>query len=105
MTLNERQFGPDGKYTTKPVDMYGYEPSDAKYVSRIEAVHTGSGRRLGYLSVDRVAGAVHQVYVSKPYRRKGVATEMLNHAREIHPDLKHSTALHPDGAAFAKARP
>lgn len=104
-----RPFGPGGKYTTRAVDMFGNDPGDPKYVSRIEAVHSTSGRRLGYLSVirgdEQRPSEIHKVYVSGNQRRKGVATVMLDHAREVFPDLQHSTALHPDGAAFAKARP
>lgn len=107
--LSPRQFGPQGKYTTKPVDMHGYEPGDPKYVSRVEASHTESGRRIGYLSILKGdaerPSEIYKAYVSGPHRRKGVATEMLSHARDIFPDLQHSHALSEDGAAFAKARP
>lgn len=108
--LNPRQFGPGGKYTTVP----GY--------NMIKAVHTKSGRGIGAMSwfsgdksgIRHVQGspdpykpAIYKVYVSSPQRRKGVATAMLEHARDIAPGLQHSgpQALSPEGAAWAKARP
>ena len=110
--LSPRQFGPGGKYTTRQVG--------GGHV--IEAVHTNSGRRIGAMSwfsgskeghrhvqgsPDPHKPAIFKVVVSKPQRRKGVATQMLNHARDIAPGLQHSgpQALSPDGAAWAKARP
>jgi GNAT superfamily N-acetyltransferase len=110
--LQPRQFGPGGKYTTRP---YGYRG--------IEAVHTNSGRRIGAMNwFDTPIGAtgiqnkvgqtiepdkptIFKVVVSGNMRRKGVATAMLNHARDISPGLQHSHALSDDGAEWARARP
>lgn len=75
------------------------------------------GRRVGYLSwfpgrpeytgsnID--GGVIHKTYVSSPHRRKGVATAMLRHARDLYPekDIRHSDALSADGRAFAAATP
>jgi GNAT superfamily N-acetyltransferase len=111
--LNPRQFGPGGKYTT--------QPSSGGWNS-IEAVHTKSGRRIGAMSwfpgskegIRHVQGSpdpskpgIFKVSVSKPQQRKGVATAMLEHARDIAPGLQHSgpQALSEEGAAWAKARP
>ena len=104
--------------------MYGNPVSGGhpKYVKSIETIHTKSGRRVGYMnwfgpageggrhvqgSPDPTKPAIYKVAVSKPQRRKGVATAMLEHAREIAPGLQHSgpQALSPDGAAWAKKRP
>ena len=95
-----RALGP--QFTTVAADMYG-RATDSERPSQIVAYR--GKRAVGKLSVDRVAGAVHEVFVRPDYRRRGVASQMLDHARRVYPDLQHSTALHPDGAAFAKARP
>jgi GNAT superfamily N-acetyltransferase len=52
-------------------------------------------------------GTIYKVFVSVPHRRKGVASAMLDFARERHPDqqIRHSNALSPDGAAWKQARP
>jgi GNAT superfamily N-acetyltransferase len=113
--MQPRQFGPGGKYTTR-------QPDDAFGSRMIEAVHTNSGRRIGAMSwfgpnrdgLRHVQGspdpekpAIYKVVVSRPMRRKGVATAMLSHARDIAPGLQHSgrQALSPDGKAWAEARP
>lgn len=110
--MQPRQFGPGGKYTTRPVGP-----------RHIEAVHTNSGRRIGAMNwfptpigasgiqnkvgqtIEPDKPTIFKVVVSKPMRRKGVATAMLQHARDIAPDLQHSHALSDDGAAWARARP
>lgn len=110
--LNPRQFGPGGKYTTRPD---GY--------NQIAAVHTNSGRAIGRMNwhntpigaVGHVSKAglpiepdkptIFKAVVSKPLRRKGVASAMLEHARDIAPGLQHSFALSEDGAEWARARP
>jgi ribosomal protein S18 acetylase RimI-like enzyme len=107
--LQPRQFGPNGKYTTRPRDMWGNEPGQAKHVSHVEAVHTGSGRRVGYVSMlpafKDTPPTIYKAYVSGNQRRKGVGTAMLDHLRSIEPNLQHSTALSDDGKAWARARP
>lgn len=112
MTLNPRQFGPAGKYTLRQA---GYR--------HVEAVHTNSGRRVGYLNwfptnlsgirVTSAAGlevapdkpTIYKTVVSGPHRRKGVASAMLDYAREIEPELQHSHALSADAVAWAKRKP
>ena len=75
----------------------------------VEAIHPNSGKRVGYLNWFSPLGdkpaEVYKTYVSGPQRRKGVATAMFNHARQVEPGLQHSTALTDDGKAWAKARP
>lgn len=120
-SLNPRQFGPGGKYTSRPVDLFGKpETYHPKYAKAIEAVHTNSGRRVGYLdwfegdgsrhvqgSPDPSKSAIYKVHVSAPQRRKGVASAMLEHARDLRPGIQHSgpQALTEDGAAWAEKRP
>lgn len=113
--LQPRQFGPGGKYTTQPM----------RYGNGIEAVHTNSGRAIGRMTwfptplttpqesfrskaglpVEEGRPTIYKAVVSAPMRRKGVATAMLQHARDIAPGLQHSAALSEDGAAWARARP
>lgn len=119
--LNPRQFGPGGKYTTRALDLFD-NPTTSGNPRMIEAVHTKSGRRIGAMSWFGPAGegsrhvqgspdpmkpAIYKVAVSKPQRRKGVASAMLSHARDIAPGLQHSgrQALSEEGAAWARARP
>lgn len=111
--LSPRQFGPDGKYTLRQA---GYR--------HVEAVHTGSGRRVGALNwfsssmghstpitskaglpVDPSKPTIYKTVVSAPHRRKGVASAMLDYAREAEPDLQHSHALSEDAVAWARRKP
>lgn len=112
--LSPRQFGPDGKYTLRQA---GYR--------HVEAVHTNSGRRVGGLNwfSSTVGGprgvstsaaglevhpdkpTIYKTVVSKPHRRKGVASAMLDYAREAEPELQHSHALSPDAVEWAKKKP
>jgi len=52
-------------------------------------------------------GVIASVYVSSQFRRKGIASAMLDYARAVHPDrdVRHSNALTNDGEAWAKATP
>lgn len=65
-----------------------------------------SGRNAGYLMWEKPGDhngntpTITSVKVSGQYRRKGVATAMLQHAREYVPDLQHSHALTDDGKAW-----
>ena len=86
--------------------------------------HRGLGRRVGSLSffggtIDRKedgtpddrsninGGVIHKVYVSPQFRRKGIASAMLDFARERHPDreIRQSGALSDDGRAWAEKKP
>lgn len=113
--LSEQQFGPNGKYTLRQA---GYR--------HVEAVHTNSGRRVGAMNwfsgnqglgpsvpttsaaglpVDPSKPTIYKTVVSKPHRRKGVASAMLDYARQIEPELQHSHALSPDAIEWAKRKP
>lgn len=75
------------------------------------------GKRCGYLSWfggtpeyngDNIdGGVIYKVYVSQQHRRKGVATALLNVARDMFPekDIRHSSALSGAGVDFAAATP
>lgn len=99
-------------------EKYGSTP---RYV---EAVHTNSGRRIGSMNwssgpvgsggaTSNAAGlevhpdkpTIFKAVVSKPHRRKGVASAMLDHARALEPDLQHSHALSEDAVGWAKRKP
>lgn len=122
--LEPRTFGPGGKYTTKPVTTFGHSPYDVKSVDRVEAVHTNSGRRIGYISLmdpmsngpdgeplrhvqgspDPTKSAIYKAQVTPNMQRKGIGSAMLAHARDLRPGLQHSgpQALSPEGASWAK---
>ena len=111
--LQPRQFGPQGKYTLQQVGP-----------RHVEAVHTGSGRRVGAMNwfsgtvgaggtitskaglpVDPSKPTIYKAVVSKPHRRKGVASAMLDYAREAEPELQHSHALSEDAVEWARRHP
>lgn len=113
--LSPRQFGPQGKYTLQSAGS-----------RHVEAVHTNSGRRVGALnwfsggsgpgaSVATTSAAglavnpskptIYKTVVSAPHRRKGIASAMLDYAREAEPELQHSHALSEDAIAWAKSKP
>lgn len=55
----------------------------------------------GHLTWFADNGEIGGVHVNSEHRRKGLATEMFNRAKEIQPDLHHSDALTPDGKAWS----
>jgi len=121
--LSPRPFGPQGKYLTRPTNLFDEPVTDhPKWARGVEAVHANSGRRIGAMSwfppntdghrhvqgsPDPTKPAIFKVAVSRNMRRKGVATAMLAHARDIAPGLQHSgsQALTDDGRAWAQSRP
>ena len=89
-----------------------------------ENAHNNIGKRIGFLSyfggkVDRDeqgnpddrtntnGGMIYKAYVSRQFRRKGLASAMLDFARERHPEkeIRHSGALSDDGKAWAQNKP
>lgn len=99
--LNAQQFG---KYTIAA--------HPTKY--RTVTASTASGKNVGYLmwsdhgtdkDLNRDVPAIDSVRVNKPQQRKGIASAMLEHARSIEPDLRHSVARTPEGKAWSEARP
>lgn len=52
-------------------------------------------------------GVIHGVHVSTQFRRKGIASAMLDFARERHPqkEIRHSGALTDDGRAWSENTP
>jgi GNAT superfamily N-acetyltransferase len=114
--LNDAQFRVHaGKYAIQ-------EEGFRAVVARRLDPQGNPGRRAGYLSyfgghIDRNedgtpndrsninGGLIYKTYVSGPHRRKGLATAMLDYAREKHPDMeiRHSNALSDDGRAWRAA--
>lgn len=124
--LEPRTFGPGGKYTTRPVGVMGGTPYSVSGVSAVEAVHTKSQRRIGYISIldpatndgenfirhvqgspDPKKSAIYKAHVSEKMQRKGFGKAMLEHARDLRPGLQHSgrQALSEAGAAWAAKHP
>lgn len=91
---------------------YRIEP-DPTWPRTVNAVHENSGKLVGFLNwnndadynPDHVKNAIHRVQVLKSHRRRGIATALFEHARQLNPELKHSHALTPDGQAWSEARP
>jgi GNAT superfamily N-acetyltransferase len=52
-------------------------------------------------------GTIYKAIVKPAHQRKGIATAMLNYARELHPEsqIRHSGALSPEGQAWAERTP
>jgi GNAT superfamily N-acetyltransferase len=69
------------------------------------------GRAVGQLTHTHLdasgnpGGEIMRAYVSGPHRRKGLATAMLDYARQAYPGVHHSHALTDDGRAWSEARP
>jgi 2'-5' RNA ligase/GNAT superfamily N-acetyltransferase len=70
-------------------------------LSGIRIVIPGSEREIGFLAWKN--GVVEHVEVAEEFRRKGFATAMFNWAKEIEPDLQHSTKLLPDGREWVQS--
>lgn len=100
--LNEQQFAVHaGKYAIQ------YESAYIPTVVARRLDKDGNpGRAVGFLNHGH-SGEIGRVQVSGPHRRKGVASAMLDYAREQHPDMeiRHSHALSEDGTAWSRARP
>lgn len=95
MELNPVQFG-----------AYDIQHNPLKY-RHVEAIHRSSGRKVGQLlwSDHSDPPTISNINVLKRHQRKGVASAMLEHARQYEPDLAHSHARTPDGRAWSAARP
>lgn len=96
-SLSPVQFG---KYTIQ------HNPLKYRHV---EAIHQSSGRKVGQLlwakGTDDGPPTISNIDVLTRHRRKGVASAMLEHARQYEPELAHSHARTPDGRAWSAARP
>jgi GNAT superfamily N-acetyltransferase len=102
--LNEQQFAVHaGKYAIQ-YEVGAILPTVS--ARRLDKEGNPGRAALGYLIHNR-SGEISSVKVSGPHQRKGVASAMLDYAREQHPDLniRHSRALTPDGRAWSEARP
>lgn len=97
-------------YTIVPVPMKSYmradyQPPPNELYGRLHAMNP-NGEKIGELSWVPYRGksTVHYVGVHPDYQRQGVATALLNYARENYsPNLVHEKSyLTPEGAAWAK---
>lgn len=64
--------------------------------------HNPNSDYAGYLNWNDHDRFISDVGVQPEHQRKGIATEMLRRAREITPDLRHSTQLSADGEEWAR---
>lgn len=62
-------------------------------------------QEIGALEFLQDSDTIDWIWVHPNYRRRGVATGMLEQARLLFPDLAHSDNLSEDGMAWANARP
>jgi len=53
-------------------------------------------------SYEKPKGEIYDVYVEEAYRRQGVATRLLEKAREVEPSVHHSWNLSDDGKAWSE---
>lgn len=55
---------------------------------------------------DEHGGTIHKVFVSEAHRRRGLASAMLDFARQQHPDhdIRHSNVLSDDGRAWSEKK-
>ena len=73
----------------------------------IEAVHQGRG--VGFLDWMHTGGEIYDIGVNQEHARKGLATAMYNHAKELHSSNKeipmpvHSASRTPEGDAWARS--
>lgn len=88
---------------------YGHEPNPEGL--GIYATHVPTGERVGSMWLSHPRGpndlsrTVSSVGVHEEHRRRGVASGMLDHARSLGLDVKHShpSARTPDGEAWTRA--
>lgn len=63
---------------------------------------TGNNKALGHMTWDKGVVNAVEVYNTDRWGRKGMATQMWNRAREITPNLRHSSNRSDMGNAWAK---
>lgn len=83
--------------------VYGGERLYVQTEERCITLRTHEGRQAGYLSWGGWDPTIGTVHVREDLRRLGLATELLRRAREIEPDLQHSTSLSFDAQAWIVA--
>jgi GNAT superfamily N-acetyltransferase/mRNA-degrading endonuclease RelE of RelBE toxin-antitoxin system len=83
-----------------PEDNHPYGGADQD-THTLHAYTTG-GQHAGELSWFGEDGMIRNVSVHDALRRRGIASELLNRARQIQPDVHHSDALTSDGAGWAR---
>lgn len=81
---------------------------DQDYSFRVRAQR--NGRVVGAIGWNTPIGVpndneISHVFVSKQHRGKGVASAMLERAKIVNPNIKHSHALTDDGRAWSERRP
>lgn len=85
---------------------YRIEPGDYDPENTVRAVNERTGKQVGFLAwhsptaPQKLRNSIQLVEVDKPHRSRGVATEMLKHARGMNPDVRHSESLTPEGKAW-----
>ena len=108
--VSATQFGgPEGDQYTAPNGKV-YTMGKGSFLEGGYAARTASGRRAAAMTTFRgrepEEHTIHEIKVSGPHKRKGLATALLDYARATEqPDLHHSNALTDDGKKFAASTP
>ena len=75
------------------------------YGGQIRGDHPDVEGKAAALLIWHPDGEIKHAVVDPSLQRRGVATEMLRRARQINPDVHHSSELSDDGRAWSEARP
>lgn len=116
--VTAHRVNPDRLVAPPPQDQRGRSLYGRQYDKETDKA-LPSPRRVGFLNYETYpsmtfgvpgeppAQRIWKVFVSGPHRRKGVASAMLDVAREFDGPVQHAgwTLLSEDGAAFAKGKP
>lgn len=92
---------------TPPLSM---EPFDSMWFNGIMARHKDDDRPVGYLTW-HPDGEIDAVHVHPDFQRRGIATQMLNHAKSVPEvyqasgEIRHSNQFSPAGRAWAESDP
>ena len=82
---------------------FSIEPSQRWDLRKYSAMR--GDEKLGHIQIalGPVQPTVSDVYVEPEHQRQGVATALWEHAKQQHPDLRHSMYLSRDGEAWVRS--
>lgn len=85
----------EGVYEGKPLFVQNEE--------RCITIRDGYGLQVAWITWGGWHATIGQLHVCEEFRRLGLATKLLNRARDIEPDLQHATSLSSDAKAWIAA--
>lgn len=83
--------------------VYGGERLYVQQEERGVTFRDQSGLMVAWITWGGWDATIGQLHVREAFRRLGLATELLRRAREVEPDLQHSTSLSSDAQAWIAA--